>query len=78
MYTVQEGDMNPAWFGDQELIPHMLKVFGNRQITANVFILPLVRAENMDRKELAEKVHKMMEDVYAEEFPKLGERSSHL
>lgn len=53
VYTVEEGDTSPCWYGDLTLFPHVWALFGNRRVQADVFILPPIYPEGRSRKELA-------------------------
>ncbi len=66
VYTVPEGAMNPAWFGDQELLPHVWELLGIRQIKADVYISQPILPEGFDRKILAEKTRDVMLASYRE------------
>ncbi len=66
IYTVPEGAMNPAWFGDQELLPHLWELLGIRQIRADIHVSPLIFPEGNDRKSLAEKTRGIMLASYRE------------
>lgn len=65
MYTVPKGSMNPAWFGDQELLPHVWELLGIREFRADIYLLPPVYPNQYgNRKELAEAVREKMLTVY--------------
>jgi len=65
VYHVPGNAMNPAWFGDQELLPHVWQLLGIKGIQADVYPLPLLYpGDYADRKELAEKVREKMLKVY--------------
>lgn len=66
VYTVPEGAMNPAWFGDQELLPHVWVILGIKQIKADVTISAPLLPEGLNRKELAEKTRAIMLASYRE------------
>ena len=56
--------MNPAWFGDQTLLPHVWQLLGLREINVDVYPEPLVYPKTGDRKQLAEQVRALMLDAY--------------
>lgn len=64
IYHVPCGGMNPAWFGDQTLLPHVWQLLGLREINVDVYPEPLVYPETGDRKQLAEQVRALMLDAY--------------
>lgn len=65
LYKVPEGSMNPAWFGDQELLPHVWELLGIREFQADIYLLPPVYPNQYaNRKELAEAVREKMLAVY--------------
>lgn len=57
-------DMNPAWFGNAEFLPHLWQLLGNKKTVADIYILPMIQAGNDDRKTFAAKVYHEMEQVY--------------
>lgn len=64
-YKVPEGFMNPAWFGDQELLPHVWELLGIPEFHADVYLLPLIYPNQFaDRKQLAEAVREKMLELY--------------
>ena len=59
-YSTQDG-WNPAWFGDQALLPHVWTLLGRREIRVKVVALPLVTVHpGENRKQLAARVEAMM------------------
>ena len=64
VYTVPEGAMNPAWFGDQQLVPHVWKLLGIREIRADLYLSPPILPEGLDRKTLAGKTRTIMQESY--------------
>ena len=60
-----EGEGPLAWFGDISMYKHIWHTLGIRRIRADVYILPILRAEpGEERKELAVRVHALMEREY--------------
>lgn len=54
-----------AWYGDQELLPHVWRILGLKEIKMRVYVLPVVYPEpGEDRKALALRVHDLMEREY--------------
>ena len=54
-----------AWYGDQELLPHVWRILGLKEIKMRVYVLPVVHPEpGEDRKALALRVHDLMEREY--------------
>ncbi len=54
-----------AWFGDDELLPHVWRVLGLKRIEAQVYLLDPVRPlPGEDRKALAVRCHDFMEQHY--------------
>ncbi len=64
IYTVPPEAINPAWFGDQELLPHVWQLLGISEIKADIYISPLLFPEGLDRKALAEKTRGIMLESY--------------
>lgn len=64
LYSVSPGELSPCWYGDQTFLPHIWALLGNKQINADIYILPLVYAEGRDRKQLALHVHDIIQDAY--------------
>ncbi len=65
-YRVPAGSMNPAWFGDQELLPHLWELLGLERIQADLYLSAPIRPEGSDRKELAAKTREIMLQSYRE------------
>lgn len=57
-YALRDGDVGEelAYWGDMTLLPHLLNLFGKREIAAVVAVAPLANAA-ADRKELALRLH---------------------
>lgn len=55
-----------AWFGegsDATLFPHLMRVLGYKRINVEIHVMPIIRPEGRDRKELAKYVHGVMEKI---------------
>lgn len=63
-YTVPEGESDPGWFDDTEMLFHIWKFLGISRIKADLYILPPIHPENMDRKTFAEFVHNEMDKTH--------------
>lgn len=75
-YRVPEGAMNPAWFGDQELLPHVWELLGIPEIHADIHLLPPIYPNNYsNRKQLAEAVREEMMKVYRNIMETGGEKT---
>ncbi len=70
-HTQGKDDVNPAWFGDWEFLPHLWQLLGNKRTVADVFVLPLMRAGDDDRKTFAAKVYYMMDQVYTQQMKEM-------
>lgn len=66
VYHVPGGEMNPAWYGDQTLLPHVWQLLGLKEIRVDVYSCGLFHPTGETRKELAEKVRKLMQNAYRE------------
>lgn len=66
IYHVPEGEMNPAWYGDQTLLPHVWTLLGIREIRVDIYSCGLLHPHDMGRKELAVQVRERMLKVYRE------------
>ena len=66
IYHVPEGEMNPAWYGDQTLLPHVWTLLGIREIRVDIYSCGLLHPHDMGRKELAVQVRERMLEVYRE------------
>lgn len=66
--TPADGDGGPlAWHGSDLLLPHIWRILGLKEICADVKILPVVYPiEGESRKELAARVHDLMETEFFE------------
>jgi 1-acyl-sn-glycerol-3-phosphate acyltransferase len=53
-----------CWIGNDRLLPHFWRVIGYRKIVAEIHILPKVYPQGENRKELAVRVHDLMEEKY--------------
>ena len=54
-----------AWYGDQKLLPHVWRILGLKEIRMRVYVLPVVYPKSGEnRKELALRVHDLMEKEY--------------
>ena len=63
-YLREKDNWNPAWFGDQTLLPHVWKFIGRKQTRVEVIALPPVTPlPGEDRKQLATRVEKLMLDA---------------
>jgi len=60
-YLREKDNWNPAWFGNQTLLPHIWKFIGRKQTRVEVIALPPVTPlPGEDRKQLAARVEKLM------------------
>lgn len=64
VYHVPCGTMNPAWYGDQELLPHIWQLLGLKEILVDVYSCKQIKPETENRKELAERVCREMSEAY--------------
>ena len=65
-YIREKDNWNPAWYGDQTLLPHLWKFIGRKQTCVEVVALPPVTPQvGEDRKQLAERVEKLMLEAMA-------------
>lgn len=64
LYHPKAGDYHPAWFGTATFTPHLWALLGNRTIDTDIYILPPIETEGMDRKALAVKAHEIMQEAY--------------
>lgn len=66
-YEIGPDGWNPAWYGDQTMLPHVWKFLGRRKLRAEVTILPPLTAQpGEDRKELAQRVEQLMRKALEE------------
>ena len=56
--------MNPAWYGDQELLPHIWQLLGLKEIQVDIYSCKVIQPEAENRKELAERVRREMSEAY--------------
>jgi len=60
-YRRSSDNWNPAWFGDQTLLPHVWKFIGRPSLEVDVIALkPVTPLPGEDRKALAARVEKLM------------------
>ncbi len=65
LYRPTSDGKSLCWYGNDELMPHVWRVLGYRRIDIDVHILPLIQPQpNEDRKALAERVHRIMNEAY--------------
>lgn len=64
VYHVPCGTMNPAWYGDQELLPHIWQLLGLKEIQVDIYSCKVIQPEAENRKELAERVRREMSEAY--------------
>ena len=65
-YLREEDNWNPAWYGDQTLLPHLWKFIGRKHTRVEVIALPPVTPlPGEDRKQLTARVEKLMQDEMA-------------
>lgn len=58
-------EMNPAWYGDMTLLPHVWQILGLRRLDIDLYLLPPVFPEpGEDRKALADRVGRSMAEEY--------------
>lgn len=63
-YLRDEDNWNPAWFGDQTLLPHLWKFIGRAVTRVEVIALePVTALPGEDRKALASRVEKLMNEA---------------
>ena len=63
-YLRDDDNWNPAWFGDQTLLPHVWKFIGRRRTRVEVIALePVTALPGEDRKALAARVEKLMTEA---------------
>ena len=63
-YIRDEDNWNPAWFGHQTLLPHLWQFIGRKRTRVKVIALePVTPLPGEDRKALAARVQKIMEDA---------------
>ena len=68
MYERTPDGRTPAWYGDQKLLPHIWWVLGQKEIRGTLLVLPLQEpcSGNEDRKEVANRMRKLMLAAYNE------------
>lgn len=64
VYHVPCGSMNPAWYGDQTLLPHVWRLLGLKEIQVDVYSSDVVQPQADNRKQLAEQVRLLMQEAY--------------
>lgn len=65
LYRVPPGSkVDPCWYGDMTLLPHVWSLLSAPGIVAELHVLPPVKPEGRDRKALAEAVHSLLEIEY--------------
>lgn len=77
--TAGPGDLNPAWYGDVDFLPHLWALLGNRKIISDLYILEQYHAPgDFSRKQIAEAVREKMVSAYEKILPEIeaGEKSS--
>ena len=63
-YIREEDNWNPAWYGDQTLLPHVWKFIGRKRTRVVVTALPTVTPlPGEDRKSLTARVEKIMNEA---------------
>lgn len=64
-YDVPEDGQELAWYGDMTMWPHVWHLLGQPRLKAKIKILPEMEPlEGEDRKALAERVHKVMDEEF--------------
>jgi lyso-ornithine lipid O-acyltransferase len=59
-----------SWYDDTTLFDHVWKVFGMKQIEAEVHILNTIAPPSTDRKTFSSEVHKVMDTEYRKRYSK--------
>lgn len=59
-YSVDKGEAEPGWFDNSEMTTHIWKFLGIKEITAHLYILPVLHPGSMDRKEFSIHVREEM------------------
>lgn len=63
-YLRDEDNWNPAWYGDQTLLPHLWQFMGRKRTRVQVLALePVTALPGEDRKALAQRVQKLMRNA---------------
>ena len=76
-YIIGRDGWNPAWYGDQTMLPHVWTLLGHKKIHAEVTVLPPVRAlPGEDRKELALRVETIMRQALRKEDGETGKEGN--
>ncbi len=65
VYHVPCGTMNPAWYGDQTLLPHVWQFLGLKEIQVDVYFSDIVQPQTDNRKQLAEEIRLLMLKAYS-------------
>ena len=65
LYRVPEGSsVNPCWYGDMTLLPHVWDLLSAPGIVAELHVLPEIKPDGCGRKILAERVHDVLQAEY--------------
>jgi len=73
-YRLCPDGWNPAWYGDQTLLPHVWKLLGYPKLYASVTILdPVTARPGETRKELARRVENIMREAWQKQAGDAGE-----
>lgn len=65
VYRVPEGSkVDPCWYGDMTLLPHIWDLLSAPGIVAELYVLPEIKPDGRDRKALAELVHSLLQIEY--------------
>ena len=64
VYRVPEGADSPCWFTDIGILTHLWQLVGIPRIDCEVYILPEIKAEGRNRKELAEVTRKAIVEAH--------------
>lgn len=64
LYQPHRNGFQLPWFGDDRLIPHFWQVIGYRRAVVEIHILSKIHSYGENRKELAARIHDLMEDKY--------------
>ena len=68
-YLRDQDNWNPAWYGDQTLLPHLWKFLGRKKTHVVVTALePVTPLPGEDRKALAARVEKLMTEAMAKKI----------
>lgn len=61
---IESDDVPVAWYGDMTLLGHAIRLLGMKKIEAEIHILQPVEPGDLNRKQLAEKMHSYMNLAY--------------